>query len=340
MIIKNFELQKINSSSSKIFLLYGSNEGFKNQVIKDFFANRPKYKINRLDENEILNNYENFISELMNKSFFEEKKIIIVSRTTEKIIKLVFEIMDRKISDIIFILNASILEKRSKLRTFFEKEKDLICIPFYDDDAKKLTNIAINFFREKKITISQENINLIVDRCNGDRKNLNNELDKIEHFIQDKKKITLEEIIKLTNLAENYSISELTDNCLSKNLKNTVKILNENNFTYEDCIVITRSLLSKSKRVLELKKNLDQNRNIEQTIASFKPPIFWKDKEIVKKQIENWSKSEVGKLIYKINDIELLIKKNSINSLNILSDFLLSTSKKSIISLNNHNQSI
>ena len=323
MIIKTFELQKLSTIKINIFLLYGDNEGLKNQIIKDYFIDNCKDKIERFEEIEILNNLESFLSSLMNKSFFEDKKLIIVSRTSEKIIKLVEEILSKNLNDIKLILNSSSLEKKSKLRTFFEKEKNLACIPFYSDDLKILNSIANIFFKKNNISISQEAINLIIDRCSGDRQNLNNELEKISFFMKGKKKITSEEIIKLTNLAENFSISELTDNCLSRNLKKTIKILNESNYSIDDCILIIRTLLLKSKRLLKLKKEYEKNKNIDLTISSYKPPIFWKDKEIVKNQILNWSLTDAEKLIYEINDIELLVKKNSFNSLNILSDFIL-----------------
>ena len=259
----------------------------------------------------------------MNKSFFENKKLIIVSRTSEKIIKLVEEILNKNIDDITLILNSNRLEKKSKLRVFFEKEKQVVVIPFYSDDFKTMNLIANSFFKKNNISISQETINLIIDRCSGDRQNLNNELDKISFFIKGKKKISSKEIIKLTNLAEDFSISELADNCLSRNLNNTIKMLNESSYSVDDCILIIRTMLLKSKRLLKLKKEYDKNKNIDLTISSYKPPIFWKDKEVVKNQILNWSLSEAEKLIYEINDIELLIKKNSFNSLNILSDFIL-----------------
>ena len=199
MIIKTFELQKLSSIKLNIFLLYGDNEGFKNEIIKDYFVKNYKNLIERYEEIEILNNYENFLSGLMNKSFFENKKLIIVSRTSEKIIKLVEEILNKNIDDITVILNSNKLEKKSKLRAFFEKEKQVVCIPFYSDDFKTMNLIANSFFKKNKISISQETINLIIDRCSGDRQNLNNELDKISFFIKGKKKISSKEIIKLTN---------------------------------------------------------------------------------------------------------------------------------------------
>tara|TARA_B100000427_G_scaffold310053_1_gene299570 strand:+ start:59 stop:1051 length:993 start_codon:yes stop_codon:yes gene_type:complete len=330
MIIKSYELQKIRNNKNKIYLFYGDNEGYKFNVIEEIFLKNFKENILRYEESEILSNYESFISNLLNKSFFEEKKLIIVSRVTDKIISLIDYIIDRNIDDITLILNSKNLDKKSKIRSLFEKNKDLVCIPFYPDDKKTLIPIAIDFFKKNKIPYSQEIINLIIERSSGDRKNLNNELEKILVLFHSKKKITLEEVLQLTNLSENYSISELTDNCLSKNLKRTVKIINENNFSAEDCIIIIRSLLSKSKRLLKLKNNSISKKNVEEVISSYKPPIFWKDKEVVKKQIESWSVEESQKLIYEINNIELSIKKNSSNSLNILSDFLLNKSRPSV----------
>ena len=159
--------------------------------------------------------------------------------------------------------------------------------------------------------MSQENVNLLINRCSGDKQNLNNELKKIENYIVGKKKIDVDEILKLTNLAENFNTSELIDNCLSKNHKKTENILNENNYSNEDCILILRTILNRSKRLLKLKESENETGNIDLTISSFKPPIFWKEKEIVKKQIESWSRNEVKKIIYRVNDLEILIKKNS-----------------------------
>jgi DNA polymerase III subunit delta len=322
MIIKSFELNKIDLDNKHFFLLYGENQGHKNELIEKKFKKNLK-NIYNYDESEIINNEENFFSNILSKSFFEEKKLIIVTRASDKIKDIVEEIIEKKIGDLTIVLNASILEKKSKLRNYFEKNKETICVPFYADNQQTLMNIVINFFKENKILISQQAINLIVDRSRGDRKNLNNELEKVQHFIKNKKKIEMQDLLKITNLAENYDASELIDNCLAKNKRKTINILNENNYTLEDCIIIIRTFLLKSKRLLKLLKELQNKKSIDETIASFKPPIFWKDKEIIKQQSRVWSYTNIEKLIFKINEIELLIKKNSHSSINILSDFII-----------------
>jgi len=327
MIIKAYEHEKIKKINNKIFLFYGENNGYKNQVVKKVFFEKFKDNIERYEENEILNNYDNFISGLTNKSFFEELKLILISRVTEKIIKLIDEVLVREINDVNILLNADVLEKKSKLRAIFEKDKNLICMPFYKDDNRTLAGIASNFFKDKKKSISQEAINLIVERSSGDRMNLENELNKISNYLINKEKISIEEILKLTNLSENYGISELADNCLAKNLKKINKIFNENVFSTDDCILIIRTLLLKSKRLLEIKKIGSTNKNLDEVISNYKPPIFWKDKQIVKNQVLKWTLSDSENLIRKIYETELNIKKNYTNSLNIVSDFIISTAK-------------
>ena len=253
MIIKSFELNKINLEKNNFFLLYGENEGFKNELIKKKFEKEFDKNIYRYDEKEILSNEENFLNSITTKSFFDETKLIIISRATDKIKNMLDDILEKEIKDIKIIVNAGILEKKSKLRNMFEKDKKTICIPFYADNNMTLGKIVSNFFKGKNIPISQQNINLLIDRCRGDRQNLNNELNKIENYTNNKKNIKFEEILKLTNLAENYNVSELIDNCLIKNHKKTINILNENNYTVEDCFLITRTLLNKTKRLFEHK---------------------------------------------------------------------------------------
>jgi len=322
MIVKAFKL-----NSKKIFdnliLFHGANDGYKNDVIdqiiiKDFHGDILKY-----DENEILTKPEELVSNLKNGSLFENQKIIIINRITDKIFNLISDIVSISLKDTVVVLNSDILEKKSKIRQFFEKDNKLICVPFYEDDHKTLLALANHFLKKEKIKISQESINLIVERAKGDRKNLINELSKLKSLFLTKKNIQYEDLEKLTNLAENYNVFELAENYLAKNIKKVSNILNENNYTNEDCILILRTILNRSKRLLKLKENNEKNRDIDLTISSYKPPIFWKEKEIVKRQIESRSTKEVKSIIYKINDLEILIKKNSNGSINLVSDFVI-----------------
>ena len=323
MIIKSFELNKIDLKKNNFFLFYGENEGLKKEIIENNFKNNYPKKTFYYDESEVLNNKSNFFEEILSKSFFENEKLIIISRSTDKITSIIEEILEKKIDDLVLILNSGSLEKRSKLRLLFEKNKEIICIAFYEDNNQTLSSMASQFFRNNKIQISQQAINLIINRCRGDRQNLKNELNKIESFIKNKKRIEISEILQLTNLAENYSVTELVDNCLAKNKNKTLNILNENNYNLEDCIIVIRTMLAKSKRLLKLFQEIKISNNIDSAISSIKPPIFWKDKQIVKDQINKWSHKNIELLIFKINEIELLIKKNSSISLSVLSDFII-----------------
>ena len=323
MIIKSFELNKIDLKKNNFFLFYGENEGLKKEIIESNFKNNYPKKTFYYDESEVLNNKGNFFEEILSKSFFENEKLIIISRSTDKITSIIEEILEKKIDDLVLILNSGSLEKRSKLRLLFEKNKEIICIAFYEDNNQTLSSMASQFFRNNKIQISQQSINLIINRCRGDRQNLKNELNKIESFIKNKKRIEISEILQLTNLAENYSVTDLVDNCLAKNKNKTLNILNENNYNLEDCIIVIRTMLAKSKRLLKLFQEIKISNNIDSAISSIKPPIFWKDKQIVKDQINKWSHKNIELLIFKINEIELLIKKNSSISLSVLSDFII-----------------
>ena len=321
MLIKSFELNKIKINTANIILFYGKNDGEKNQYFKSL--KKHNKEIYNYEEKEILENSDNFFDKVLTKSLFENERVVIIKRTSEKILKIIENFTLKQLEDTIIILNADILDKKSKLRSFFEKSKEFICVPFYQDNEQTLSKIASNFLREKKISISQSNINLIISRSNGDRATLFNELEKIEFYCKGGKKISTEYLSKLTNLIENHSISELVDNCLAKEPKKISNILNENNFSNEDCILIIRTFLNKSKKILILSNDFSKNKNIEKTILAAKPPIFWKDKEITRKQIMLWKPENLKKLIYKLNDIELQIKKNLSNSLQVVTDFIL-----------------
>ena len=323
MILKSFNLKKINFENYKFFLFYGENDGAKNEEIENIIEKNSGREIIKYDEKEILQANDYFYKEIFSQSLFGDKKILIVNRAGDKLTDVMITILEKNIIDTIIIINSSILEKKSKLRKLFEKEKELICIPFYKDTESTLISITQRFFTEKKLNISRSSINLLINRCNGDRGILKNELKKIELFSFYKKKITNEEIIKLVNLIENFSISELVDNALAKNKTKTISILNENNFNSEDSIIILKTFLLKLKRILKISEAYLKDNNLENAINTAKPPIFWKDKEIIKIQVSTWNSIQIRKLIYQISELELKIKKNQNNSMNLTTDFIL-----------------
>ena len=326
MILKVQELNK-SLNEKNLFLFHGVNDGYKEEILNKIFKPTFKENIFKYFEKEIFLNLENFYNEILSKSFFEKDKLIIIKDVSDRLKNEIEILKEKELEGTKIVLISNILDKKSKLRNFFEKETDLVSIAFYSDNIQSLSNITKTFFLKKKIFISQESINLLINRANGDRNSLMNEINKIEIYLGNKKKISIEEINSLTNLSENYSINELVDNCLAKNKTRTTNILNENNFSLEETIIIIRTFLIKSKRLLKLFQNFQTNKNLDKTIVSYKPPIFWKDKDLVRQQMKSWNLKNTYKLINEINNTEMEIKKNSFNSLNILLNFIFQTSK-------------
>ncbi len=328
MIYKTFQLQKIPDKAI-FYLLYGKNEGLKTDCINQILAKNDGRVFN-YEEKQIKDEIETFYENILSGSLFESNKIIIINRASDKIFEIIQDLIKRNKTNITIIINAGHLETRSKLRSLFEKNEDLVCIPTYPDNNDTLSKLTTIFFKNENIPISQQNINIIVDKCNGDRNNLSNELDKIKNYSLSKKKISSQEILRLINLSENFEISELIDNCLAQNKNRIINILNENSYSSEDSIIILRTFLSKSKRILKLAMELEESKDINKTINSTKPPIFWKDKEIIKVQLNKWKTKKIKELIENINNIELEIKKNYNNSILIVTNFILEKSRSEI----------
>jgi len=329
MISKFYEIGKYKGKIN-YYLFYGENDGQKLDTIETNFNNFTKENTYKYSEKEVLANTQIFFENLYTKSFFEKEKLIIISEVTDKILGLITEIMETKTQDIVIILLAQKLDKKSKLRNFFEKEKKAVIVPNYEDTPQALMIIARKILHQNQLSLSQEHLNFITERAQGDRINLKNELKKIIDFCRGKKKIEFNDILKLTNLSENYDASELVDNCLIKNKKKTLNILNENIPSTDDNILILKTFLYKLKRLRKLRLNFDEEKDIEKVVNSFKPPIFWKDKEIIKKQINIWKLNDIEEFIIDLNNTESLIKKNPQVSNQIINNMILDNLDKGI----------
>ena len=330
MISKYYEINKFKKKIN-FFLFYGENEGQKIDVIQSNFNEFTKENTFKYSEKEVIENNQLLFENIYSKSFFENEKLILISNVTDKIFDLIGKVISDNVSDVVIILLAKRLDKKSKIRNLFEKEKITLIVPFYEDTLQTLNSIAKKILSENKINLSQENLNLIIERAQGDRINLKNELQKIVLLSKGEKKIDLNDIFKLTNLSENYSANELVDNCLCKNKKKTLNILNENIPSSEDNILILRTFLNKLKRLRKLRLSLRESNNVDQTINAFKPPIFWKDKDIIKQQIKIWELDDIETFIVDLNNTESLIKKNPQVSNQIINNMILDRFKDTSI---------
>ena len=323
MIVKNFELKKYLNDDFNLYLMYGDNTGLIEDTIQKTF--KPLYLENIYDyeELEIISNSEKFYSEIFNSSFFNKKKLIIINRVTEKIKVILENLINKKINDVKIILKSSLLDKKSKLRNTFEKNKNLLIIPFYRDTNQSLFNITEKFFKNKKISIPSESIFFLLDKIGDNRLILLNELDKIYNYTKNSSTIKLHEIVKLINFNDENKNNEFVDFLLSKNKKKILNIFNEINFTIEDIIQVIRIISYKLKRLKKIAIELNLKKNYDQIISSFRPPIFWKDKENIKNHLKILSLKEINTYIKQLQNIELLIKKNSQLSKEIFGNFIL-----------------
>ena len=322
MIAKSNELEAlIKNHNYKYFLFYGQNDGLIKETLESLFKKKG-VSIYSYFENDILANRKVITEKVSNQSFFDNKKCIIVNNSTSKIIEIIEDVIKINDDETTIVTVASTLEKKSRLRNYFEKNKDTICVPFFEDNHQSLLLICQNFFYKNKINISKQNINLIIEKSRGNRTTLKNELEKIKNFSLKKKEIIFNDLIKIINSAENYKITELIDQCLAKNTHKTLNILNENRSSLEDNILIIKTFLYKLKRLKNLKKAIEIKKNLDVAISNFKPPIFWKEKDIIKKQLSIMSEKDINILLRKTNQLELLVKKNSVISSEIINNFI------------------
>ncbi len=316
MIIKSYEIERKISNLKKLnlILLYGENNGLKKDIreiiIKNFKKEKDDFEFLSFYEDEILQNEENLYNAVFSGSLFSNKKIITINNATDKMMKQIEKIIDKDTTNILLIIFSQILEKKSKLRNLFEKKDNTICIPCYLDSEKDLQNIAYKELNKNSINLSRESINLIIEKSNQDRENLKNELEKIKSFSHEKKNIEIDQIKALINFSGEYKSDNLINECLCGNISQFKKILSELYSNTINQIFLLRILSNKIQRLLKMKESEKSYGNIDNLINNSKPFIFWKEKPIIKKQLSIWNYDDLKNIVYEINNVELLCKKN------------------------------
>jgi len=326
MLIKSYEILKKDLNFLNSFLIYGENTGLKQDIVKSVIELKEKknikYKQFKFEEEEIIKNQNDFFNLIFSGSLFDKKKVIFVNRTTDRLFNLISEISKKDIKDILIFFEADQLEKKSKIRNLFEKDKNLVCIACYQDNNFDLIKIINDEIKQTKIKLSTESINLLIERASGDRNNLRNEVNKLKSFALDKQIVSYDQVKELTNMVGNYQNDYIVNICLNGDKKKLNKILRENNFSFEDFLILLKIFSKKIHRLLKIKIFNRLEKNLDQIFNQIRPPIFWKEKEDVKKQVRLWNEKKLNLIIKKINEIELNCKKNHELATNITLDFL------------------
>ena len=326
MLIKSYEILKKDLNFLNSFLIYGENTGLKQDIVKSLIELKEKknikYKQFKFEEEEIIKNQNDFFNLIFSGSLFDKKKVIFVNRTTDRLFNLISEISKKDIKDILIFFEADQLEKKSKIRNLFEKDNNLVCIACYQDNNFDLIKIINDEIKQTKIKLSTESINLLIERASGDRNNLRNEVNKLKSFALNKQMVSYDQVKELTNMVGNYQNDYIVNICLNGDKKKLNKILRENNFSFEDFLILLKIFSKKIHRLLKIKIFNRLEKNLDQIFNQIRPPIFWKEKEDVKKQVRLWNEKKLNLIIKKINEIELNCKKNHEISTNITLDFL------------------
>ena len=320
MIYKSYSVEEnIRSISGKIFLFYGENLGLQNDLKNKIRNLDNKALIKNFNQEEILADENKFFNELLNQSLFEDKKIFFINQTNDKILELIKEIEIKKDSQNVFLFS-ELLDKRSKLRNFFEKSSTLGIVACYADNEISLKKIILD--KLKGYTgLSSQNINIIIENCGLDRSKLNNELIKIATFFKNKI-IDTDKLEALLNFKVNDNFDLLKDQALVGDKTKTNKLISDTILENEKNIFYLSIINQRLMKLLEVNKNT-RDGNIEGAINKIKPPIFWKDKALFSLQARKWNKVKLRKMLHKTYKIELKIKSNSQVSQSLLIKKLL-----------------
>ena len=334
MIFKSYEIQRNLGKFSKynFFLCYGENFGLKLDI-KETIKNSIDQKDSEIEslsfyEDDIIENQESFYNNIYSGSLFGNKKLISINNCTDKIINQIEDIISKYPENVFIIIFSDILEKKSKLRNFFEKDSKTACIACYLDTERDLEIIAQNKLKNSGISISKESMNLLIAQSNNDRNNLKNELEKIISYSLDKKDLTIEEVKSLVNFSGEYKSDILINECLCGNVSQYKKIVAELYSNAVNQIFLLRILDIKIQKLLSMKKNQESYSNLDSLINSSKPPIFWKEKPVIKKQLNIWSLDALKKIVNELNSVEILCKKNPQISKVIFFNFFSNICKK------------
>ena len=310
MIFKSYVLEQNLKSidDCKIILFYGENQGLKEEFKKNIKkANKNNEKLNLLQD-EIIKNENLLINEISNKSLFNNKKIIFIDQVNEKILNIIEELAE-DVSDEKIIIFAGNLEKKSKLRSYFEKSKLCGIVACYQDNEITIKKIITNKLRDYQ-GLSTQVIKFIIQNTGLDRSKVNNEIEKIKSCFLEKK-INLEKIDLLLNIKTNDDFNKLKDEALKGNKIKTNKLLADTVFEPESNIYYLNSINQRINKLYEIEKMKQNNSNTETLVSSLKPPIFWKDKPVLIEQTNKWNENKIKKALEKTYTVELQIKTGS-----------------------------
>ena len=313
MLYKSYLIeQNIKILNKNFILFFGEKLGIKNELKKKIKIENKNAEIITFYQEEIVKNNHLLHNEINNISLFESEKIFIIEHANDKIFELIKELSANGPTQKIYIFS-DLLDKKSKIRNYFEKSENLGAVACYLDNEISIKKIIINALKGFE-GLTTQNVNLIIENSNLNRVKLYNELEKIVTFFQNKK-IDSEKLEIILDVKENNDFSLLKDAALKGDKLKTNKLLSDTIVDTESNIFYLNSINQRLNKLLEVKKNTN---DLEKIIDEIKPPIFWKDKPDFIAQAKKWNKDKIKLILNKTYKLEIQIKSNSIIDKNIL----------------------
>ena len=311
MILKSYIIEKDLNILDKYqaVLMYGENEGIKDDVRNKLKAKNKNSEIINFFESEIIKNKNILYESINNRSLFSEKKIIFIQFATDKILNEVIESLEKESVDTKIVIIADNLDRKSKLRILFEKEKKLAVFACYQDNDRSLIDYINKELAGYK-GVTGELVNMMISNSGSNRKIIQNELLKIKNFFLEKI-IKKNQLLEILNIKNDIGFDEIRDNALIGRKNKINKLLSETNILNEESFFYINNLNYRVLKLIEIEKMNKMFNSYEQTLEKIKPPIFWKDKSIYLEQLKKWNLEKLNRAADKIGETEVLIRKNS-----------------------------
>ena len=310
MILKSYSVEQNIEilKNYKATLIYGENSGIKDDIKEEIKKRNKKSEILTFFESDILKD-SLLYNHIANQSLFTQKKVIFIQNSSDKILEQISESLEREYKDVQIYVFAENLDKKSKLRSLFEKNKNLAIFACYEDTERTLITYINKELQDFK-GLTGEIVNLIISNSSQNRKIIKNELIKIKNYFLDKK-INKEKIEEILNIKNDKGFEEIRDKALIGEKDKINELLSSTTILNEDAFFYLNTLNYRIMRLHKIVKGSEENKDYEQMIDNLKPPVFWKDRPIILKQLKKWDLKKLEKTIVNIGKTEILMKKNS-----------------------------
>ncbi|MGE0766980.1 MAG: DNA polymerase III subunit delta [Hyphomicrobiaceae bacterium] len=291
----------------RAILFYGPDSGMVGERAQKLAAllaarEQPPGEVVRLDDTDLEGNPDRLLVELLTVPMFGGRKIVRTSTSRRVTAATLQPLLEGGELEGTLIVEAGALRNDDKLKAMFEKSAVAAAVVCYADESTSLDGLVSDVLKDTGLEIAPEARQELVDRLGADRALSRSEIEKLTLYAHGKGRIALEDVEAVVGDASDLTVDLVVTAAATGDVGRALEECDRAVASGENPQSVMLAAERHFHRLHKLKTGVDAGRTFDELVRFMRPPLPFKAKSELERQLRLWSAERAGVALARITE--------------------------------------